>query len=212
MKNRKHTWTGKILSEATPPYFIIAFAGTTLNILVCCPTICVKSKTSPLIDVYTLFGSLLKLCDANSLVLNTCSVGQISGPMIAIMNTADPHMSQMIKLSANFSRQACRTSRRFIRPRYKSAKFGTHHVSIQQSATQRRRAEDSLRTSAVSPSWMSPGRTSLSMSAFLSDCWNIFREGAYDSVPKFETDPSSRWLVSALRASYSSSRKDFGSS
>ena len=83
-------------------------------------------------------------------------------------------------------------------------------VSTVASATHRRRADVSLTTSVVSPSWISPGSASFSRSAFLSAFWNMLRDGAYDSVA---IDAVSSWLlVSLLRASKSSLRSDRRSS
>ena len=161
-------------------------------------------------DVYTLLGSLANECADSSFVEKTCSVGQMRFPSTAMTNTAHAQMNQIMRFSASFSRHACCTSNRFMRPNHFRNGVGTHHVRSQHSATHRRRADVSLTTSVVSPSWISPGSASFSRSAFLSAFWNMLRDGAYDSVA---IDAVSSWLlVSLLRASKSSLRSDRRSS
>lgn len=184
-----------MLSADVPPYLRIDLAGTTLMVRVWSAAMCVRSKTSPRMDVYTLFGLFSCECSASSWLLNMCSRGQMRGEMIAMTNTAQAQTNQMIMLIASFSRHACRTSSRFIRPTFVSTKFGMNQVSIQQRSTHLRRADDSFTTSVVSPSWISPAIASLSRRPFPSAFWNMLREGAYDSVPKLDIEASSRWLV-----------------
>lgn len=73
-----------------------------------------------------------------------------------------------------------------------STGLGTHHVRIQHNMTHRLRADDSLMTSTVSPSWISPAIASLSARPPLSPLPNMLRDGAYDSVPKFDSVSPSR--------------------
>ena len=87
-------------------------------------------------------------------------------------------MNQMIMFSASFSLHACWTSILFIRPNHFRKGVGHQKVSIQHNATHLLRAEDSFNNSAVSPSWISPGRASFSIKTLLSVLWNIFLEGA----------------------------------
>jgi hypothetical protein len=140
------TRTGKMLSAETLLYLRIDLFGTTLTIRSCVIVMSVRSKTSPLVG---------------SSALKKCSVCQIRLPRTAMTNKAHAHTNQTVMFKASFPRYACRTSMRFVRSDQQKNGSGTRNIRIQQRATHCLRAEASLITSAVSPSWILPPSASL---------------------------------------------------